>query len=163
MRSYHLLTHAHTHTNTQRCQKCTDLLSALSTAKPLSTCNYTSHMGRSIRGLEILPTAHARTHTHTNTHSCQKCTDLLSALRYACGWVPLTDKQSTTKKTLELMGHLRTVEMRRRSPKTRRNPSVSSHTVSKINQQSDVGVAEHRQVTQHMQLHEQQRKIDPRS
>ena len=29
------------------------------------------------------------------------------------------------------------------------------HTVSKINQRSDVGVAEHRQATQHMQLHEQ--------
>ena len=57
----------------------------------------------------------------------------MASLTYACGWVPLTDKQSTTKKTLELMGHLRPVEMHRRSPKTRRNPSVSSHTVS-INQ-----------------------------
>ena len=74
----------------------------------------------------------------------------LASLRYACGWVPLTDKQSTTKKTLELMGHLRTVEMRRRSPKTRRNPSVSSHTVSKINQQSKASlhcVAEQRKAT----------------
>ena len=31
---------------------------------------------------------------------------LLSALRYACGWVRLTDKQIKTKKTLELMGSL---------------------------------------------------------
>ena len=67
LRSYPLLTHARTHTNTQRCQKCTDLLSALSNAKPLSTCNYTSNNGRWMRGLEILPTAHARTHTHKHT------------------------------------------------------------------------------------------------
>ena len=83
LRSYLLHTHARTHTNTQRCQKCTDLLSALSTAKSLSTCNYTSNNGRSIQGLEILPAAHAHTHTHTNTQRCQKCTDLLSALSTA--------------------------------------------------------------------------------
>ena len=29
-----------------------------------------------------------------------------AGLRYACGWVRLTDKQSITKKTLELMGSL---------------------------------------------------------
>ena len=67
----------------------------LSTAKPLSTCNHTSNNGRWMRCLEILPTAHARTHTHTNTQRCQKCTDLLSALRSACDWVRLTGKQST--------------------------------------------------------------------
>ena len=39
----------------------------LSTAKPLSTCNYTSNNGRWMRGLEILPAAHARTHTHKHT------------------------------------------------------------------------------------------------
>ena len=117
MRSYPLLTHAHTRTNTQRCQKCTDLLSALSTAKPLSTCNYTSHMGRSIRGLEILPTAHAHTRTQKHTALSEMHRSLVSA----CGWVPLTDKQRTTTKTLELMGHLRSVVMHRRSPKTRRS------------------------------------------
>ena len=42
-------------------------LASLSTAKPLSTCNYTSNNGRWMRGLEILPTAHARTHTHKHT------------------------------------------------------------------------------------------------
>ena len=33
-------------------------------------------------------------------------TSTLASLRYACGWVRLTDKQSKTKKTLELMGSL---------------------------------------------------------
>ena len=39
----------------------------LSTAKPLSTCNYTSNNGRWMRGLEILPPAHMRTNTHKHT------------------------------------------------------------------------------------------------
>ena len=62
-----------------------------------------------------------------------------AGLRYASGWVRLTDKQSTTKKTLELMGHLRPVEMHRR--KCRMNEVVSrrfsTHTVS-INQPSSL-------------------------
>ena len=41
-------------------------LASLSNAKPLRTCNYTSNNGKSIRGLEILPPAHARTNTHTH-------------------------------------------------------------------------------------------------
>ena len=42
-------------------------LASLSTAKPLRTCKYTSNNGRSIRGLEILPPAHARAHTQTHS------------------------------------------------------------------------------------------------
>ena len=61
-----------------------------------------------------------------------------TALRYACGWVCLTDKQSTTKKLWSSWGHLRPVKIRR---KCRMNEVVSrqflTHTVSKINQRSD--------------------------
>ena len=50
----------------------------LSTAKSLSTCNYTSNNGRSIQGLEILPAAHAYTHTHK--HTVRKLTPLCDGL-----------------------------------------------------------------------------------
>ena len=53
----------------------------LSNTKPLSTCNYTSNMGRSIRGLEILPTAHARTHTRKHTALSEVHRSLVSAER----------------------------------------------------------------------------------
>ena len=72
-----------------------------------------------MRGLEILPPAHTHTHANgfvrnaTNVHrSCRRwekadglceCDEMRvvsvdAGLRYASGWVCLTDKQNTTKK-----------------------------------------------------------------
>ena len=75
-----------------RCQKCTDLLSALSNAKPLRTCNYTSNNGRSIRGLEILPTAHARTHTHKHTALSEVHRSVVGA--EVCMWLGPSHRQA---------------------------------------------------------------------
>ena len=78
---------------------------ALSNAKPLRTCNYTSNNGRSIRGLEILPTAHARTHTHTNITLSAMKRSLVSA--EVCMWLGLSHRQAKhNENTLELMGSL---------------------------------------------------------
>ena len=83
-------------------------LASLSTAKLIGTCNYTSHMGRWMRGLEILPPAHARTHTHTQTQLCQKCTDLLSALS--------TCSEQCRHQWIRVDGNLRTERLRRQAP-----------------------------------------------
>ena len=65
---------------------------ALSNAKPLSTCNYTSNNGRSIRGLEILPAAHARTHTHKHTALSEMHRSLVSA--EVCMWLDPSHRQA---------------------------------------------------------------------
>ena len=96
--------HAHNHSLVSRVAG-TDLLSALSTAKPLSTCNYTSNNGRWMRGLEILPSAHARTHTHTNTALSEVHRSLVSA--EVCMWLGPSHRQAKhNEKTLEFMGSL---------------------------------------------------------
>ena len=87
----------------------TSTLASLSTAKPLSTCNYTSNNGRSIRSLEILPSAHARTHTHKHTVLSEVHRSLVSA--EVCMWLGLSHRQAKhNEKTLEFMGSLTSCE-----------------------------------------------------
>ena len=67
-------------------------LASLSTAKPLSTCNYTSNNGRWMRGLEILPTAHARTHTHKHTALSEVHRSVVGA--EVCMWLGPSHRQA---------------------------------------------------------------------
>ena len=99
-----------------------------------------------------------------------------AGLRYASGWVRLTDKQSTTKDSgIDRVTYVlwRCAEgVRKQGVIQAFHPiqSVKStnrvmlcYTRAKSSQCVNVGVAERRQATQHMQLHEQYRKVGVKS
>ena len=64
----------------------------LSDAKPFGTCNYTSNNGRSIRGLEILPSAHMRTNTHKHTALSEVHRSVVGA--EVCMWLDPSHRQA---------------------------------------------------------------------